>query len=84
MFFRWENIIKIKKINKIFESGTLVVELNDISAEITVSLNILTTKTVKAPNIEDKDEYLNIKDIIIHVNTNKKHNWVDKPVIIPK
>ncbi len=84
IFFRWENIIKIKKINRIFESGTFVTGINKISAEITVSLKIFTTKTVNEANIEDREEYLNIKDTTNQVIANKKHKWNDKAVIIPK
>ena len=47
-------------------------DVSDESAEIIVSLNIFTTKTVNDANIDDKDEYLNIKEIIIQVKINNK------------
>ena len=61
-----------------------VVDVSDESAEIIVSLNIFTTKTVNDANIDDKDEYLNIKEIIIQVKINNKLSWNDKAVKIPK
>ena len=44
----------------------------------------VTTKTVNDPNIEDKEEYLNIREVITQVNVNKKKSWNDRAVIIPK
>ena len=44
----------------------------------------LTTKTVNELNIEDKEEYLNISDITIHVKINKKLNWIDNANNIPR
>ena len=38
------------------------------------SLVKATTKTVKEENIEDKDEYLNIKETTTHVKINNKLN----------
>ena len=84
MFFRWEKIIKIKKINRILESGKFASVINDELAKITVSLKKFTTKTVKAPNIDEREEYLNINDNINQVNINNKPSWIDKAVIIPK
>ena len=80
----WVNIIKIKKINRIFESGTFDEKDLDGSEKITVSRKKFITKTVNDENIDDKEEYLNIKDTIIQVNINKKHNWKDRAVITPK
>ena len=39
-----------------------------------VSLINVTTKTVNDENIEDKDEYLNIKETANHVKINNKLN----------
>ena len=61
-----------------------VVDVSDESAEIIVSLNIFTTKTVNDANIDDKDEYLNIKEIIIQVKINNRLKWNDKAIKIPK
>jgi len=44
----------------------------------------VTTNTVKAENIEDKDEYLNIRDTTNHVKINKKLNWGDTANNIPR
>ena len=41
-----------------------------MSLENMVSLVRLTTNTVRAENIEDRDEYLNIRETTIHVNIN--------------
>ena len=49
-----------------------------------VSLIELTTKTVNDPNIEDKEEYLKIRDTTNHVKINKKLNWIDKANNIPR
>ena len=59
MFFLCVNIIKIKKINRILESGKFASVINDELAKITVSLKKFTTKTVKAPNIDEREEYSN-------------------------
>ncbi len=61
-----------------------VVEFIDASDDITVSLKKFTTKTVKDENIDETEEYLNIRDITIQVNINKKQSCNDKAVIIPK
>ena len=42
-----------------------------------------TTKTVKEANIEDTDEYLNIRVITNQVNANKKNSCNDKAASIP-
>jgi hypothetical protein len=67
------NIIKIKKINKInfISSSTYVLEAIDCSA---VSLIKVTINTVKDENIEDRDEYLNIRETVSHVNINRRPN----------
>ena len=44
----------------------------------------LTIKTVKDPNIEDKEEYLNIRETTNQVKINKKLNWRDKANNIPR
>ena len=82
MFFLWVNIIRIKKINSIFESTTSVDDKNSVEF-IKVSFMKFTTKTVKVANIEDTEEYLNISDITNQVNANKKNNCKDKAASIP-
>ena len=39
---------------------------------------------VNEANIEDTDEYLNIRVTTSHVNINKKPNWIDRASRIPK
>ena len=67
------NITKIKKINKInlISSSAYALEAIYCSA---VSLIKVTTNTVRDENIEDRDEYLNIKETANHVNINKSPN----------
>ena len=76
------NIIKIKKINSIFESIISVDDENSVEF-IKVSFTKFTTKTVKDANIEDTEEYLNISDMTNQVNANKKNNCNDKAASIP-
>ena len=77
------NIIKIKKINKInfISSSIYVLESIDFSA---VSLIKVTVNTVKDENIEDRDEYLNIRETTSHVNINRRPNWIDRASKIPR
>ena len=91
MFFLWVKIINIKKINKINDIFEVIdnSELDGFSIIIerignAVSLIDDTTKTVIEENIEDTEEYLNIKDTADHVKINKKLNWIDKANKIPK
>ncbi len=56
-------------------------ESNDLSA---VSLIKVTINTVKDENIEDRDEYLNIKETVNHVNIKRRPNWIDKANKIPR
>ena len=49
-----------------------------------LSLNIVTTKRVKLENIDDTDEYLNIKKTTTHVKMNKILNSYDRDNIIPR
>ena len=49
-----------------------------------VSLIATTTKTVNDENIDDKDEYLNIKETTSHVKINNKLNCIDNANKIPK
>ena len=51
---------------------------------LAISLNELTMKTVRAANIDDKEEYLKMRDITNHVNINSKLNWIDKANRIPR
>ena len=74
------NIIKIKKINKRNDISTErftsfdCPELVKESKGNVVSLIKETTKTVNVENIEDIEEYLNIKETTSHVKINKKLN----------
>ena len=83
MFFLCVKIIKIKKTNKInFTSSSIYAsETIDLRA---VSLSKDTTNTVKDANIEDREEYLNIRETVNQVNINKKPNWIDKANKIPR
>ena len=76
------NIIKIKKINSIFELTISVVDKKSVEF-IKVSFMKFTTKTVKDANIEDTEEYLNISDTTNQVNPNNKNNCNDKAASIP-
>ena len=49
-----------------------------------VSLIKVITKTVNEPNIEDSDEYLNIRETTNQVKINKKLNCSDKANKIPR
>ena len=49
-----------------------------------VSLTKDTIKTVNDPNIEDKEEYLNIRETTNQEKINKKLNWSDKANNIPR
>ena len=91
MFFLWVNIIKIKKINKRYELLEEVVVfssfiLSESSDKIgtDISLSNVTKKTVNDENIDETDEYLNIKLTTIHVNINKIANWTDNANKIPR
>ena len=83
MFFLCVKIIKIKKTNKInfISSSIKASETIDLRA---VSLSKDTTNTVKDANIEDREEYLNIRETVNQVNINKKLNWIDKANKIPR
>ena len=76
-------MIKIKKINRSLESWASEFIDNDPIKEI-FSLIKLIINTVRAANIDDKDEYLNIRETAIHVNINRKPNWIDNAIITPK
>ena len=71
IFFRWVNIIKIKKIKSIFESGIFDEEIK-ASDEKKIYLVKFTIKTFSDANIDDNDEYLNIKDNTNHEKINNK------------
>ena len=49
-----------------------------------VSLIKLITKTVNDANIEDKEEYLNIRETTNQVKINKKLNWKDNANNMPR
>ena len=48
------------------------------------SLKKVITKTVKEENIDDKEEYLNIRETTTHVKINKTLNPYDKANKIPR
>ena len=83
MFFLCVNTIKTKKINNINFISFKKTKFGSI-ALMAFSLNTVTTSTVNEEKIEDKEEYLNIKDTIIHVKINKKLNPYDKANNMPR
>ena len=83
IFFLWVNIIKIKKIKRILESGRSII-IDVILLEKKTSLARLIMNTVKVEKIDETDEYLNIKETTIHVNMNIIESWIDKAEIIPR
>ena len=70
----------MNNINLILSSGTDLIS----KAKIIFSLNTVTINTVKVEKIEDNEEYLNIRETIIHVKINKKLNGMEKTNSIPK
>ena len=70
---------KIKSINFI---STAKIKFGSI-ALTAFSLNKVTTSTVKEENIDDKEEYLNIRETTTHVKINKPLNPYDKENNIP-
>ena len=66
-------MIRIKKINsiKLISWSVLMLGLIDFKA---VSFINVTTQTVKEENIDDKEEYLNVRETTSHVKINKKLN----------
>jgi hypothetical protein len=61
-----ENVVKaIKSVAKM---------KSELIAFTTFSLNNVTTSTVKEENIDDTDEYLNIRETVNYVNINKSPN----------
>ena len=83
MFFLCVNIIKTKKINNINFISAEKTKFGSI-ALIALSLNKVTTNTVKEENIDDKEEYLNINETTIQVKINKTLNPYDKANKIPR
>ena len=73
MFFLWVNIIKTKIVNKNNFKLVIPSRLGSIDL-ITLSLIRTTTNTVKDEKIEDKEEYLKIKDTTNHVKINSELN----------
>jgi hypothetical protein len=71
---------KIKSINFI---STSKIKFGSI-ALTAFSLNKVTTSTVKEENIDDKEEYLNIRETTTHVKINKKLNPYDVAHNIPR
>ena len=83
-------MIKIKKINKINDISTgrfiffvcsIVIVVKKGSA---ISLINDTTKTVNDENMDETEEYLNIKETTIHVKINNKLNCKDSANNMPK
>ena len=77
------NIIKIKKINNINFISAAKIKFGSI-ALTAFSLNKVITNTVKEENIDDNEEYLNIKETTTHVKINKILNPYDKANKIPR
>ena len=73
MFFLWVNIIKIKKIKSINFASSLIFRLGSIDFRA-VSLINVTTNTVIEENIDEIEEYLNIRKTTSQVKTNNKLN----------
>ena len=73
MFFLWVNIIKTKIVNKNNFKLVIPSRLGSIDL-IILSLIRTTTNTVKDEKIEDKEEYLKIKDTTNHVKINSELN----------
>ena len=71
---------KIKSINFISVAKTKFGSI----ALTAFSLNKVTTNTVKEENIEDKEEYLNIRETTTHVKINKTLNPYDKANKMPR
>ena len=53
-------------------------------ALIALNFNTEITKTVNEANIEDREEYLKIKETITHVKINKRLSVIEKANKIPK
>ena len=73
----------MKKINNINFISTAKTKFGSI-ALTAVSLNKVITSTVIEENIDDKEEYLNIRETTTHVKINKKLNPYDKANNIPR
>ena len=71
---------KIKSINFI---SAAKIKFGSI-ALTAFSLNKVTISTVKEENIDDKEEYLNIRETTTHVKINKTLNPYDKTNKIPR
>ena len=83
MFFLWVNTIKIKKINSINVILTSVLVFLLIDSN-TILLANSTTKTVNVEKIDDKDEYLNIKETVNQEKINKRLKGIDSANNIPR
>ena len=66
-----KRLVDQKKIKSIFESGIFDEEIK-ASDEKKISLVKFTIKTFSDANIDDNDEYLNIKDNTNHEKINNK------------
>ncbi len=73
----------MKKINNINFISTAKTKFGSI-ALTTFSLNRVITRTVKEENIDDKEEYLKIKETVTQVKINKTLNPSDKANRIPR
>ena len=73
----------MKKINNI--NFILAAKTKFESIAVTAfSLNRVTINTVKEENIDDTEEYLNIKETTTHVKINKTLNPYDKANKMPR
>ena len=83
MFFLWENIININKVNnkKII---LLSFKRFGFIVPTTFSRIVATAKTVREENIDDIEEYLKIRDIITQVKINMTVKERDRAKSIPK
>ena len=73
----------MKKINSIKFILLGKIKFGSI-ALTTFSLNKFTISTVREENIDDKEEYLNIRETVTRVKINKKLNPYDKANRIPR
>ena len=83
IFFLCVNTIKIKKINSINVILTSVLVFLLIDSN-TILLANSTTKTVNVEKIDDKDEYLNIKETVNQEKINKRLKGIDSANNIPR
>ena len=83
MFFLWENIINIKKVNN---KKIILLSFKRLGFIVptTFSRIVATAKTVREENIDDIEEYLKIRDITTQVKINMTVKERDRAKSIPK